>query len=97
MPAGQVREIILREFGVRRLEDIFEWIDLEAPLGSASLAQVGLSLSSLSRSPSPSFPSALSFRFPVTSSPLPPSLPFPSSESNSRAGHCSVMPPMAGA
>jgi len=40
MPPGQVRAILQNEFGVQRLEDVFEWIDLERPLGSASLAQV---------------------------------------------------------
>lgn len=40
MPASQVRSILQRELGVTKLQDVFEWIDLEQPLGSASLAQV---------------------------------------------------------
>ena len=36
----QTRGVIERELGGAALEDVFEWIDLEQPLGSASLAQV---------------------------------------------------------
>lgn len=40
MPARQVKDILKRELGVTHLRDVFEWIDLENPLGSASLSQV---------------------------------------------------------
>lgn len=41
MGALETRKVIEEEVGNgRTLEDIFEWIDLEQPLGSASLAQV---------------------------------------------------------
>uniref|UniRef100_A0A7S1WZN2 LysM domain-containing protein n=1 Tax=Tetraselmis chuii TaxID=63592 RepID=A0A7S1WZN2_9CHLO len=40
MPPQQVKKIILKELGVSNIHDVFEWIDLEKPLGSASLAQV---------------------------------------------------------
>lgn len=41
MGALETRKVIEEEVGRgRTLEDIFEWIDLEQPLGSASLAQV---------------------------------------------------------
>lgn len=40
MPAEQAREVIERELGVP-LEAVFEWIDLDTPLGSASISQVG--------------------------------------------------------
>ncbi|PRW59732.1 putative aarF domain-containing kinase 1 [Chlorella sorokiniana] len=39
MPAEQAREVIERELGVP-LAAVFEWIDLETPLGSASISQV---------------------------------------------------------
>lgn len=39
MPAAQAREVIERELGVP-LEAVFEWIDLDEPLGSASISQV---------------------------------------------------------
>jgi predicted unusual protein kinase regulating ubiquinone biosynthesis (AarF/ABC1/UbiB family) len=39
MPAEQVRAVIERELGAP-LESVFEWIDLEEPLGSASISQV---------------------------------------------------------
>lgn len=39
MPAAQAREVIERELGAP-LEALFEWIDLEEPLGSASIGQV---------------------------------------------------------
>ena len=39
MPEAQVSSILQKELGVRHLQDVFEWIDLEKPLGSASLAQ----------------------------------------------------------
>lgn len=40
MSAEQTRGVIEKELGGAKLEDVFEWIDLEKPLGSASLAQV---------------------------------------------------------
>lgn len=40
MPAEQAREVIERELGVP-LEAVFEWIELDTPLGSASISQVG--------------------------------------------------------
>ena len=39
MPPAQTKEVIEREFEAP-LEDVFEWIDLEKPLGSASISQV---------------------------------------------------------
>lgn len=39
MPAEQAREVIQRELGAP-IEAVFEWIDLETPLGSASISQV---------------------------------------------------------
>ncbi len=38
MPPGQARKVIEAELGAR-LEDVFDFIDLEKPLGSASIAQ----------------------------------------------------------
>ena len=40
MPPDQTRKVIERELGGVSLEDVFEWIDLEQPLGSASISQV---------------------------------------------------------
>ena len=40
MPAAQARAAIEDELGGRPLESVFEWVDLDAPLGSASIAQV---------------------------------------------------------
>lgn len=40
MSAEQTRSVIEKELGGAKLEQVFEWIDLEEPLGSASLAQV---------------------------------------------------------
>ena len=40
MPAKQVEELLKEEFKVTGLHELFEWIDLETPLGSASIAQV---------------------------------------------------------
>jgi predicted unusual protein kinase regulating ubiquinone biosynthesis (AarF/ABC1/UbiB family) len=40
MPPAAARAAIEAELGGARLEDVFEWIDLEQPLGSASIAQV---------------------------------------------------------
>ncbi len=39
MPPSQTKEVIERELNAP-LEDVFEWIDLEKPLGSASISQV---------------------------------------------------------
>lgn len=40
MPPHQVQDILQKELGVQQIRDVFEWIDLEKPLGSASLSQV---------------------------------------------------------
>lgn len=40
MPANEVEATLKRELRVNSLGDVFEWIDLEKPLGSASIAQV---------------------------------------------------------
>jgi len=40
MPAAQVRAVIEEELGNVPMDQIFEWIDLENPLGSASISQV---------------------------------------------------------
>ena len=40
MSAQQTRGVIEKELGGAKIEDVFEWIDLDKPLGSASLAQV---------------------------------------------------------
>ncbi len=40
MPAQQARSVIEEELGGVPLEEVFEWIDLDTPLGSASIAQV---------------------------------------------------------
>ena len=42
MPASQARAVIEEELGGLPLEEVFEWIDLDEPLGSASIAQVPL-------------------------------------------------------
>lgn len=43
MPPAQTKEVIERELNAP-LEDVFEWIDLEKPLGSASISQVSFLL-----------------------------------------------------
>ena len=40
MDPEATRSIICKELGIQDLSDVFEWIDLESPLGSASIAQV---------------------------------------------------------
>ena len=40
MPAQRARRVIEEELGGVPLEEVFEWIDLDTPLGSASIAQV---------------------------------------------------------
>lgn len=40
MPPEEVEAALKRELRIRSLGDVFEWIDLEKPLGSASIAQV---------------------------------------------------------
>lgn len=40
MPADQARAVLCRELGVDDPSEVFEWIDLEDPLGSASVSQV---------------------------------------------------------
>ncbi|KXZ54564.1 hypothetical protein GPECTOR_4g629 [Gonium pectorale] len=39
MSAESTRAALQRELGLRDLSDVFEWIDLEQPLGSASISQ----------------------------------------------------------
>lgn len=41
MPPAQTKEVIERELNAP-LEDVFEWIDLQKPLGSASISQVSI-------------------------------------------------------
>jgi predicted unusual protein kinase regulating ubiquinone biosynthesis (AarF/ABC1/UbiB family) len=41
MSEAQAREAVRRELGVTDLSEVFEWIDLAKPLGSASISQVG--------------------------------------------------------
>ena len=40
MNPKQTREVIEGELAGARIEDVFEWLDLDKPLGSASIAQV---------------------------------------------------------
>ncbi|KIZ06293.1 hypothetical protein MNEG_1674 [Monoraphidium neglectum] len=40
MTADRTAEVLKRELGVDDLGELFEWIDLESPLGSASISQV---------------------------------------------------------
>ena len=40
MPPAQAQRMIEKELGLSSLSDVFEWIDLEDPLGSASISQV---------------------------------------------------------
>jgi hypothetical protein len=40
MPAAQAVAVMEAELAGRPLDDIFEWINLDTPLGSASIAQV---------------------------------------------------------
>jgi predicted unusual protein kinase regulating ubiquinone biosynthesis (AarF/ABC1/UbiB family) len=40
MPPAQAARLIARELGVSDLSEVFQWIDLEEPLGSASISQV---------------------------------------------------------
>ena len=48
MPASQARAVIEEELGGLPLEEVFDWIDLDEPLGSASIAQVPVPDSSAS-------------------------------------------------
>lgn len=41
MSPEATKSILVKELGIRDLSEVFEWIDLEQPLGSASIAQVG--------------------------------------------------------
>lgn len=43
MPAAQAKKVIEEELGGAPLEEVFHWINLDKPLGSASIAQVLLS------------------------------------------------------
>ena len=49
MPPAQTKEVIERELNAP-LEDVFEWIDLQKPLGSASISQVSFLLLPIRRS-----------------------------------------------
>ena len=40
MSSTQTRRVIERELRINDLSEVFEWIDLEKPLGSASISQV---------------------------------------------------------
>jgi len=40
MPASAAARVLRRELGLSDLSGVFEWVDLEAPLGSASVSQV---------------------------------------------------------
>lgn len=40
MTPDRTAEVLKRELGVSDLSELFEWIDLEEPLGSASISQV---------------------------------------------------------
>jgi predicted unusual protein kinase regulating ubiquinone biosynthesis (AarF/ABC1/UbiB family) len=40
MPASEVEAILKEELHLQSLADVFAWIDLDRPLGSASIAQV---------------------------------------------------------
>ena len=40
MRAAEVEALLLHELGLKRLSDVFEWVDLNEPLGSATIAQV---------------------------------------------------------
>lgn len=41
MAPEKAKQVIEQQLG-KSIDDVFAWIDLEAPLGSASIAQVGL-------------------------------------------------------
>ncbi len=40
MPAEKARRVVEEELRGTPLEEVFEWIDLDTPLGSASISQV---------------------------------------------------------
>lgn len=40
MPAHVAEELIKSELGISSLHEVFEWINLQQPLGAASIAQV---------------------------------------------------------
>jgi predicted unusual protein kinase regulating ubiquinone biosynthesis (AarF/ABC1/UbiB family) len=42
MSTTRAEAILKLELGVGSLTDVFEWIDLDSPLGSASIAQVSI-------------------------------------------------------
>ncbi len=42
MPPDAARTAICKELRVNDLGEVFSWINLEKPLGSASISQVGL-------------------------------------------------------
>jgi predicted unusual protein kinase regulating ubiquinone biosynthesis (AarF/ABC1/UbiB family) len=41
MPAARAEALIKGELGIDSLEEVFDWIELSKPLGSASISQVG--------------------------------------------------------
>ena len=43
MSPEKTKQVIEQRLG-KPIDDVFAWIDLAAPLGSASIAQVGLAL-----------------------------------------------------
>lgn len=45
MPKDEVEKLLKAELGVEDLSDVFSEIDLDTPLGSASIAQAWMSLS----------------------------------------------------
>lgn len=40
MPADKAKQVLQRELGVKDLSEVFEWINLDKPIGSASISQV---------------------------------------------------------
>lgn len=44
MPADRARQVVQQELGIDDLAEVFEWIDFDTPLGSASISQVQLPL-----------------------------------------------------
>jgi hypothetical protein len=40
MPPGRAEALIKSELGIDSLGEVFEWIELQEPLGSASISQV---------------------------------------------------------
>jgi hypothetical protein len=44
MPGERAEALIKAELGIDSLGEVFDWIELQEPLGSASISQVGLCL-----------------------------------------------------